>query len=329
MSGSGPIFIGGTDRAGKTLLSALLGSHPRISIPPVGSNMWTLFFNRFGDLAEPRNFERCLSALQHYKHVRFLAPDVARLRRDFAQGPRTYARLFALMQQQNAQRAGKPRWGDQTGLIEGYADHVLAAYPDAVMLHMLRDPRDRYDASLTMWPEGRLRVGGAAARWLYSARQARRNERRHAGRYRIIRYEDLVADPAGVLAETCAFLRETYLAEMLDMAGMPTYRTKLRAASAPDGPLISTAHVGSYRGRIPARELAFLEARAGALMRSFGYQPDRVTLRGVDRLRYATADVPLNLVRMAIWQARQAAAHRLPRFAGRTPPAHHLVIDAG
>lgn len=327
MSADGPIFIGGTDRAGKTLLSAVLASHPRISIPAVGSNMWTLFYERFGDLADARNFERCLSALERYKHVSFLAPDAGRLRRDFAEGAPTYARLFALIQQQSAERAGKPRWGDQTGLIEGYADHVLAAYPDAVMLHMLRDPRDRYDASLTMWPEGRLRVGGAVARWLYSARHARRNQRRHAGRYRVIRYEDLVANPAAVVAEVCTFVGEAFVPEMLEMTGMPTYRDKL-AAGSPGGPLISTAHVGRYRGRIPARELAFLEGRAGAVMRSFGYEPDGVALRGVDRLHYAAADLPLNLARMATWQARQAAAHRLPRLAGRTPPAHHLLTDA-
>jgi hypothetical protein len=324
---NGPIFIAGTDRAGKTLLSALLASHPRISIPAVGSNMWTLFYRRFGDLADARNFERCLNALQHYKHVLFFAPDVARLRREFVAGKPSYARLFALIQEQSAERARKPRWGDQTGLIEGYAGDVLAAYPDAVMLHMLRDPRDRYDASLTMWPEGRLRVGGATARWIYSAGHARRNQQRHGGRYRVIRYEDLVADPARLLGEICDFLDEPFVPEMLGMAGMPTYRDRL-ARDAVGGALITTSYIGTYRGRIPARELAFLESRAGGLMREFGYQPDGTALSGADRLRYALVDLPLNLGRMTTWRVRQAAAQRLPRIAGRTPPSHHLVSDA-
>jgi len=332
MTGNGPIFIGGTDRAGKTLLSALLASHPRISVPAVGSNLWTLFYGRFGDLADSANLERCLSEMLRYKHVRFLAHDLDRVRRDLAAGPPTYARLFALVQEQHAERAGKPRWGDQTGLIEGYADAVLAAYPDAVMLHMIRDPRDRYDASLTMWPEGRLRVGGATARWLYSAGHARRNLARHPARYRVIRYEDLVAGPEAVLRELCAFLGETYAPDMLTLRGMPTYRDKLLAGSPADAsgdPVISTAFVGTYRGRIPPRELAFLEGRAGEPMRALGYPPDAVPLRGADRLRYALWDVPLNSVRLAIWHARQAAAMRFPRRAGRTPPAHHVVTDAG
>lgn len=325
MSCAGPIFIGGTDRAGKTLLAAILSSHPRVAIPAVGSNMWTLFYRRFGDLSDPRNFERCLLAMLEYKHVRFLEPDVVRLRRDFMSGRRTYARLFALIQEQAAERAGKPRWGDQTGLVEGYANDVLGAYPEALMVHMIRDPRDRYDASLTMWPEGRLRVGGAVARWLYSAEHARRNARRHAGRYLVLRYEDLVTEPETIVRQACAFVGEDYRAEMLAMNGMPSYREKLiggRSSEAP-GPLISAEYVGVHRGRIPVRELAFLERRAAGLMRTFGYEPDSPPLQGYDRVRYLIGDLPLNAARMAIWKGRQAAAHLLPRIAGRRPPGHH------
>jgi len=325
----GPVFIGGTDRAGKTLLAAILSSHPRISIPAVGSNMWTLFYRRFGDLRDESNFERCLAEMLSYKHVRFLEPDVDRLRHDFMAGPRTYARLFALFQEQAAGRAGKPRWGDQTGLIEGYADVVLGAYADAVMLHMIRDPRDRYDASLTLWPEGRLRVGGAVARWNYSASYARRNSQRHPGRYLVLRYEDLVTDPEGVVRRATAFVGEDYRPDMLELHGMPTYREKL-LASARDAPggLISDRYVGIHRGRIPAGELAFLERHAGPLMRDFGYEVSGVRLGGMGGVRHALLDRPLNLVRMGIWSLRHAASVRAPRVAGRRPPAHHRSTHA-
>ena len=325
MTPNGPIFIGGTDRAGKTLLSAILASHSRISIPAVGSNMWTLFYRQHGDLGRREHLDACLDALLHYKHVRFLEPDVDRLRRDFALGEPTYARLFELIQQQSAERAGKARWGDQTGLIEGYADEVLGAYPGAVMIHMIRDPRDRYEASLTMWPDGQLRVGGAAARWIYSARHAIRNAARHGDRYRVVRYEDLVRDPGQVVRDVCAFVGEPYEPGMLELGGMPSYRDKLRAAA--DVPsnhaIISEAHIGRYRGRIPPRELAFLEARAGGLMRRFGYEIDGTPLAASESWRYRVVDVPLNTIRMGAWLARQAVAQAAPRWFGRRPPRHH------
>ena len=166
----GPIYIGGLDRCGKTTLSGFLTSHPRISVPAVGSNLWPYFYRQFGDLAQKENFERCLDAMLRYKHAVFLQPDPAWLRRDFAAGPRTYARLFELFHLQFAAREGKPRYGVQTGLIERYADELFTAYPGVRVIHMVRDPRDRYEASLTRWPDGRGRAGGAAARWSYSAR---------------------------------------------------------------------------------------------------------------------------------------------------------------
>ena len=81
-----PIFIGGPDRCGKTLLAAILGSHSRIAIPIVGSNLWTYFYGQFGDLSDDRNLERCLQALRAYKHARFLEADLDRVRRDLRTG---------------------------------------------------------------------------------------------------------------------------------------------------------------------------------------------------------------------------------------------------
>jgi hypothetical protein len=224
----GPVFIGGPDRCGKTTLQAFLSSHPNIAIPAVGSNFWTYFYGQYGDLNRPENFERCLDAMLHYSHAVFLQPDPERIRREFSTGEQTYARLFALFHEHYAEREGKPRWGDQTGLVERYADQIFTAYPGARMIHMIRDPRDRYEASLAMWPNGKARVGGAAARWLYSSAWAKRNMKRYHGRYKIIRYETLVQKPEETIRAICAFLGEDYYPEMLSTDGSPGHREKLR-----------------------------------------------------------------------------------------------------
>ena len=111
----GPIYIAGLDRTGKTTLRSYLASHSRIAIPDVGSNMWTYFYDRYGDLADDANLERCLDAMVRYKHVAFLRPDRARISQEFQAGQRTYARLFSLFLRHYAEGQGKPRWGAQTG----------------------------------------------------------------------------------------------------------------------------------------------------------------------------------------------------------------------
>lgn len=324
-----PIFIGGPDRCGKTTLRACLVSHPRISIPAVGSNMWSYFYGQYGDLARDENLARCLAALLRYKHVRCLDPDPERIRREFAAGPRTYGRLFALIHHHHAEREGKPRWGDQTGLIERYADVIFAEFPDARMIHLLRDPRDRYHASLELWPDGKGRAGGATARWLYSARLARRNLRRYPDQYLIIRFEDLVRRPEETLRAVCGFIGEDYTPAMPAMDGAPEYRAKRshgRALRPGESPL-SDEFIGLYRATIPPRELAFMQQLAAREMARFGYAPDRLALSTDDRLRLA-ADYPINLARMAAWRVVEGLQQSFPAVFGRSPGGN-MILPAG
>jgi hypothetical protein len=324
VSSGGPIYIGGPDRCGKTLVAALLGSHSRIAIPIVGSNLWTFFYGQYGDLGVDRNLDRCLAALGRYKHARFVGLDLPRLRDEMRAGERTYARLFALVHEHFAERAGKPRWGDQSGLVERYAERIFASLPGVRMIHMVRDPRDRYEGSLSMWPSGRGRAGAAVARWRYSIDLATRNARRWPDRYLVLRYEDLVRDPEPVAQRLCAFVGEPFEPAMLDLPDAPTYRAKLMAGSE-GGPLITAAHIGDYRGRIPRHELAFMQQQLGGRMRAHGYEVDRTPMPLAVRARYLLLQWPAQAARMLAWDALERVQHRLPGLVGRRPPPAKIV----
>ncbi len=323
----GPIYIGGLDRSGKTTMRAFLASHPRIAIPAVGSNMWTYFYGQFGDLTDDGNLGRCLQAMLRYKHVRFLDPDGDRIRTEFVAGSRTYARLFSLFLIHYAEREGKPRWGAQTGLIERYADRLFAAYPGLRIVHMLRDPRDRYEASLALWPEGRGRAGGATARWLYSTSLAERHVRRYPGAYLIVRFEDLVNDTEKTLIRVCAFLGEEYTPDMLSMAAAPTLRSRLGVGEdpAPSRAPLSSDFVGCYRGRVPQPELAFMQLHTGRRMRTHGYRPDPIDMTAREWLRFATVDWPDQAARMMAWRGVEELQQRFPGRFGRKPGDRMIV----
>ena len=147
----GPIFIGGLDNSGKTALRLALSSHPNIAMTR-RTYMWTRIYGRYGDLAADANLERCLAALLGLKDVRAMKPDAERLRQEFRQGEATYGRLFSLLHEQFAEQLGKPRWGEQEGRLERYADALFAAYPTARVIHMVRDPRNRYEEMLLTTP---------------------------------------------------------------------------------------------------------------------------------------------------------------------------------
>ena len=319
-----PIFIGGPDRCGKTTLRSFLVSHPSISIPLVGSNMWTFFYNRFGDLSRPSNFERCLAAMLNYKHVAFLNPDPERVRDEFYAGNQTYARLFGLIQSHYAEQHGKPRWGDQTGLIERYADPIFSAYPEARMIQMIRDPRDRLEAQLSRYPKGRGKAGGAAARWLYAAILAQRNLRRYPRQFMVVRFESLVEDPETVIKSVCRFIGEDYDPEMLTMSGAPIFKQKLTESEFydPSGSLLSRNYLGRYRIRLSDDDIRFMQLVTKRQMAVNGYPMESLDNSVRKLLKFNLYTLPLNIVKMSAWLMREFLQQSAPRWIKRKPGSH-------
>jgi hypothetical protein len=320
----GPIYIGGLDRCGKTTMHAFLTSHPSISIPAVGSNMWTYFYGRFGDLGKPENLRRCLDAMFTYKHVVFLRPDRDRTERDFATGPRTYARLFSLFLIHFAQNEAKPRWGAQTGLIERYAEHLFEAYPGLKVVHMLRDPRDRYQASIEKWPDGRGRAGGAVARWNYSLKLAEQHRARHPDDYLIVRFEDLVTDTESTVRRVCDFLDEPFVESMLEMGSAPTHRRRLMG-DTPGRVDLSSSYIGRFRSGVPRLELAYIQDKARAGMDRYGYQPVPVEMSPAERIRYHLFESPNQTLRRLAWRTVEEAQQAAPRLVPRRPGSRMIV----
>jgi hypothetical protein len=321
----GPIYIAGLERSGTSLIYALLASHPNIAMTR-RTYLWTYFYNRYGDLGQPDNFERCLAAMMRYKRLLVLKPDPDRIRREFRQGEPTYARLFALMEEHYAERAGKSRWGDKSLNTERYADPIFAAYPSASILHMIRDPRDRYASALTRWKVSRGGIGAATAMWLWSVELAQRNQERYPDRYKIVRYETLAARPEETLREICAFIGEEYVPDMLTLKGAETFRDKGGNSSygrRATG-VISTDSIGRFRRVLSKREIAFMQAYAGREMLAYGYEMEPIRFSLGDRALFAIGGWPLNMARMIAWRARESIQSRV----GRTLPSYRIVTDA-
>jgi len=281
----GPIFLGGLSHSGKTQLRIVLGAHPEISMTR-RTYLWNRYYGRFGDLAHPRNLERCLSAMLGDPGVQRLEPDRDRLRREFVGGAPTYARLFGLLHRHHAERLGKRRWGDQLGFVERFAEPIFASFPSAKLVHMIRDPRSVYAAS----SKGRPRpgaVGWRTAVWLRSAALAERNTRRYATGYLVVRYETFASSPLETARAVCTFLEEDWHPEMAEALATVAFDpvTQDRAGDAPD---VSTA-------------AAFVDRYARRELLTFDYPPDEVRLVPRDRLSYLLVERPLNRATMAAW----------------------------
>lgn len=290
-----PVFIAGLDRSGKTRMRLAVDAGASIAMARRGE-LWTHHLRRYGDLGRDDAARRAVDGVLADRHVAELVTDADALLRGLLDGPRTYAHLFALIGRQHADSRGMTRWGDQTALLERHADEIFDAFPGARVVHMIRDPRDRYASAMASGGIGRGGVGAAGDAWNESAALATRNEHRHAGRYHIIRFEDLALRP------------DETVARVLDV---------LDAEPGSNRPKIATgeAEVGIYRTLLSRRHVVLMQSLVADGMTRFGYAADDVPLGRMDAWRLRLLDRPRSSAVM--WLRRQRRSH----VRGKVGPA--------
>jgi hypothetical protein len=207
-------FVVGCRRSGTTLLRAMLHSHPLIAVPPESRFLVALA----PDVTRPWEPAHLVEELlDHDGFGRW------QLRRPVLQAsfrddpPRTYTdamrRLYALWAEGRGGN-GKARYADKT------PDHVLrigavtALFPDARVVHVVRDGRDVAASFLELgWVDS---IEKAALHWRHrvlTGHQA--GALLPSSRYHEVRYEDLVERPEPTLRGLCAALGLTFDPAML------------------------------------------------------------------------------------------------------------------
>ena len=282
-----PVFIAGLDRTGKTPMRIAIEGSASIAMVR-RAELWTNHNGRDADLADDAVATDVLSRLLHDRHVAAQVHDPSRLQRDLLAGARTHAYLFALVGRQHAEKTGRKRWGDQTALIERHATEILDSFPDARFVHMLRDPRDRFAASLAGGGIGRGGLSTACEEWLESAGLGERHAAAYPDRYRLVRFEDLARDPRETVNRVLAFVGEPVLTADRDVPVPVTLMTG----------------IGLYRSTLSARAVALIEAFCGPRMLQHGYRAESPALGAVDRLRLALVDRPWAAASLIAWRAR-------------------------
>jgi hypothetical protein len=209
-----------------------------------------------------------------------------------------------------AEVVGVPPGGrivERTPTHARHLDLIGAVYPDARVLHIVRDGRD-VARSLVSQSWGPTSVAEAAVEWDETVRDARRAGR-DLDRYREVRYEDLVRAPADHLAAILGWLDldagEDALAPMLREAGSAF---NVDAAYPDVGP-------GKWAGVFEPDDLSAFAAVAGDLLAELGYAPP---VAGAVPGPVAAPDGPGPVRPPAIGPARRLAAALRGARAGWT-----------
>lgn len=316
-SGHKMLFVTGASRSGTTLTAQLLGRHSQIA------KLREMQF--FGEFWDPRKGETMLSTARRQRAVEMLFDRqhrgivVADGRTDHSRAHRFLktlpadicaADLFAATVYYFATSEGKSIACEQTPRNIFYAAALLERFPNARVIHLLRDPRGVMASQKYRW-----RVHSLASSPVASARQQLRTRVNYHPytvtqlwtsatraalqlsehpRFMLVKFEDLLEKPENVLRNISDFAEVDFEPRMLEVAHTNSSHVRPRIGEA-SGATFDRATIDRWRTTLTMDERAIARARCGALMRAAGYPDDdaRFTLRG--RLTYP----PLYLLHLA------------------------------
>lgn len=184
---------------------------------------------------------------------------------------------------------GRPRWTEKTPLNIRHLDWIMARWPDARMVHVVRDGRDvvcsMREHPDRRWADGRWvkelnprPVEEYARRWVADTAAGMRW--RGDPRYLEVRYEDLVRAPETTLAAVLAFLGEPYDPSLLAVDGPASGSPVTSAAPASPGGrpdaagAITTVSMGRWQRDLVGMDREAVKAIAGGRLVELGYAAD-------------------------------------------------------
>lgn len=206
--------------------------------------------------------------------------------------------------------------GEKTPDHLRHAPRLLAAKPQLVVIGLIRDPREVFRSHMSV-PWGIKDPVSLAEKWIETTRILEDCLRMFPGRVRVDRLDEIVARPTEVQAEYASLLGSTGgVGTVGPTDGLfdPSEWWKTDAL----GPI--KAKASTWAIDVSDADIAAIEARAGADMARYGYQPVNdldslaVTLSVPSWLevrdsgaRIASQPVPIDEATVAQWQASDAA----------------------
>jgi hypothetical protein len=253
-----PIIIGGSHRSGTTLLRRLLNGHPRIYCPPEIKLHKDLLGQYPNDPLAHARLSTSIKALGLPTEI-YLD--------EFGQA---LCRCFEIA----ARNAGKTRWADknpENAINVDHWDRLLAGKMMFVLV--VRHPLDviasmheiKMDKTISRETQGRAEhvLAYAACGLAFCTR--------HPDRSIVVRYEDLVAQPAEELKRLMSELGERYDASMIANLASGLHGQGVEDPKAAGRGEISAANVGRWRRDLSDEDLRTARPILAPLASQLGY----------------------------------------------------------
>ncbi|MEM6818397.1 MAG: sulfotransferase [Pseudomonadota bacterium] len=303
---SKPIFVLGSARSGTTLMASLVTASSEVAVYRAESMLLN-------------GCERCYGALSSNRAKVAFADDWVRSRqfrrlgitedagRALVRSSASYANLLRDVMSQLADRQEKGFWLDSTPGHVFSLQTIARAFPDAKIIHMVRDGR-AVSASLRKlgWvgmrasdPEAAIQY--SALKWERSIEAFERCAPSVSGQAMTVRYEDVVRTPDRVMEAVTAFIGlkpfdfQTALErrDRHEPTGDAVVSSNTAFEALGDG--LSEVPIHRWRKTLSEKEIRLVETTVGETLASLGYAPiSEGRLSALDSVRARSRSVMFN-----------------------------------
>lgn len=257
-----PIFVCGCERSGTTMLGSILGSHSSVICIPESRFFEPVYKSIMNNEYDP---ETAINTIKN--HIKFKLWDLVienGIESDLAKYPdKLIIKLIDLYKRKNNKKANI--WVDHTPLNINYLPLLNNLFPDAKMIHIVRDGRAVAASVLKLdwgpnivtkaatWWISRLSYGFAAESYFNSKKIMR------------VYYEDLLNYPEKTLIKICEFVNIIYDKSMLSGNGFKVSEYTLKQHQLV-GTKINKSRIDDWKKQLTKREVELFESTAGKML---------------------------------------------------------------
>jgi Sulfotransferase family len=272
-----PVFVLGCGRSGTKMLYHTLLSAGGFAVYHAESNAFNLIGLRFGNLAKVENRRALLD--QWLRSKLFSRSGLAReeIEPKILQDCRNAGDFLRILMETIARKQGVERWAESTPLHLLYLPMIKKLFPDALIVHIIRDGRD-VTVSLNRvgwikplaWDKKR-RLLAPAIFWRWIVNRGRKAGRSMGGDYMEVHYEDVVRKPRETLQRLGEFIDHDLNYERIQLNAQETLRNP-NSSFRGDGQEVESNPIERWKKVLSKREIAQVEGLIGGLLRETGYE---------------------------------------------------------
>lgn len=277
-----PIFILGVPRSGTTLLRLLLNAHSQIAIcgeihffdqvkeiekrlPELNNDNLDEFFNY---LNNTYSLQKLTRKDELFKNVKELLKKEKKA---------TYEKFYSYLMEEYARLDNKKIIGEKTPQNIRYVNDILKMFPNAKIIHIIRDPRAAIASMLKVdWTADDVIIN--TLKWKIDILFAEDYKKKSLN-FKEVYYEKVIEKPEETLKDLCSFIGVEYEDTILEFHKTAKQYIGNQPEKVNTFKPLSSASLSKWKEELSEEQIYIIEKLAGSYLEKIGYKKSKIKLK--------------------------------------------------